>query len=54
MRHSIKKRDNVAKSRPGSNTAVDMSPHCTAHDEWLIMKLCIHVGFSDSDSEIFI
>ena len=22
----------------------DMSPYCSAHDEWLIMKLCMYVG----------
>ena len=22
----------------------DMSPHCSAHDEWLIMKLCMYFG----------
>ena len=24
--------------------SADMSPYCSAHDEWLIMKLCMHVG----------
>ena len=28
----------------------DMSPHCSAHDEWLIMKLCIHVGYHDANN----
>ena len=23
----------------------DMSPYCSAHDEWLIMKLCMDVGY---------
>ena len=23
----------------------DMSPYCSAHDEWLIMKLCMFVGY---------
>ena len=23
----------------------DMSPYCSAHDEWLIMKLCVYVGY---------
>ena len=23
----------------------DMSPYCSAHDEWLIMKLCMCVGY---------
>ena len=22
----------------------DMSPYCSTHDEWLIMKLCMYVG----------
>ena len=24
-----------------------MSPYCSAHDEWLIMKLCMYVGYHD-------
>ena len=24
--------------------SADMSPYCSAHDEWLIMKLCMYVG----------
>ena len=28
----------------------DMSPHCSAHDEWLIMKLCIYVGYRDANN----
>ena len=23
----------------------DMSPYCSAHDEWLITKLCMYVGY---------
>ena len=23
--------------------SADMSPYCSAHDEWLIMKLCMYV-----------
>ena len=23
----------------------NMSPYCSAHDEWLIMKLCMYVGY---------
>ena len=23
----------------------DMSPYCSVHDEWLIMKLCMYVGY---------
>ena len=25
----------------------DMSPYCSAHEEWLIMKLCMYVGYHD-------
>ena len=25
----------------------DMLPYCSAHDEWLIMKLCMYVGYHD-------
>ena len=25
----------------------DMSPYCSTHDEWLIMKLCMDVGYHD-------
>ena len=25
--------------------SADMSPYCSAHDEWLIMKLCMYVGY---------
>ena len=28
----------------------DMSPHCSAHDEWLIMKLCMYVGYHDANN----
>ena len=28
--------------------SADMSPYCSAHDEWLIMKLCMHVGYHDA------
>ena len=28
----------------------DMSPYCSAHDEWLIMKLCMYVGYHDGNS----
>ena len=26
----------------------DMSPYCSAHDEWLSMKLCMYVGYHDA------
>ena len=29
----------------------DMSPYCSAHDEWLIMKLCIYIGYHDANNE---
>ena len=25
--------------------SADMSPYCSAHDEWLIMKLCVYIGY---------
>ena len=28
----------------------DMSPHCSAHDEWLIMKPCTYVGYNDANN----
>ena len=28
----------------------DMSPFCSAHDEWLIMKLCTYVGYQDANN----
>ena len=28
----------------------DMSPYCSAHDEWLIMKLCTNVGYHDANN----
>ena len=27
----------------------DMSPYCSAHDEWLIMKLCMYVDYHDAN-----
>ena len=27
-----------------------MSPYCSAHDEWLIMKLCMYVGSHDANN----
>ena len=27
-----------------------MSPYCSAHDEWLIMKLCMYVGDYDANN----
>ena len=27
----------------------DMSPYCSAHDEWLNMKLCMYVGYHDAN-----
>ena len=26
-----------------------MSPYCSAHDEWLILKLCMYVGYHDAN-----
>ena len=28
----------------------DMSPYCSAHDEWLFMKLCMYVGYHDANN----
>ena len=28
----------------------DMSPYCSAHDEWLITKLVMYVGYHDANS----
>ena len=28
--------------------SADMSPNCSEHDEWLIMKLCMYVGYHDA------
>ena len=28
----------------------DMSPYCSAHDEWLIMKLCMYVGYHGANN----
>ena len=27
-----------------------MSPYCSAHDEWLIMKLCMYVGYHTANN----
>ena len=29
-----------------------MSPYCSAHDEWLIMKLWMYVGHHDGNNEL--
>ena len=28
----------------------DMSPYRSAHDEWLIIKLCVYVGYHDANN----
>ena len=28
----------------------DMSPYFSAHDEWLIMKLCMYVGYHNANN----
>ena len=28
----------------------DMSPYCSAHDEWLIMKPCMFAGYHDANN----
>ena len=30
--------------------SADMLPYCSAHDEWLIMKLCMYVGYHDANN----
>ena len=32
------------------SVSADMSPYCSAHDEWLIMKLCMYVGYHDANN----
>ena len=32
------------------NVSDDMPPYCSAHDEWLIMKLCMYVGYHDANN----
>ena len=32
------------------NVSEDMLPYCSAHDEWLIMKLCMYVGYHDANN----
>ena len=29
---------------------VYVSPYCSAHDEWLIMKLCMYVGYHTANN----
>ena len=30
--------------------SADMSPYCSVQDEWLIMKLCMYVGYHDANN----
>ena len=30
--------------------SADMSPYCSTHVEWLIMKLCMYVGYHDANN----
>ena len=30
--------------------SADMSPYCSVHDEWLIMKLCMYVGYRTANN----
>ena len=32
------------------SVSADMSPYCSAHDEWLIMKLCMYVGYRTANN----
>ena len=31
-------------------TSEDMSPYCSVHDKWLIIKLCMCVGYHDANN----
>ena len=33
--------------------SADMSPYCSAHDEWLIVKRCMYVGYHDANVSSF-
>ena len=28
----------------------EMSPYCSVHNKWLIMKLCMYVGYHDANN----
>ena len=30
--------------------SADMSPYCSAHDAWLITKLCMYVGYHGANN----
>ena len=30
--------------------SADMSPYCSAHDDWVILKLCMYVGYHDPNT----
>ena len=30
--------------------SADMSPYCSMHDKWLILKLCMYVGYHDANN----
>ena len=30
--------------------SADMSPYCSAHDEWLFKKMCMYVGYNDANN----
>ena len=30
--------------------SADMSPYCSVHDKWLIMKLCMYVGYHTANN----
>ena len=29
--------------------SADMSPYCSAHDEWRIVNVCMYVGYHDAN-----
>ena len=34
----------------GDSVSEDMSPYCSAHGEWMIMKLCMYGGYHDANN----
>ena len=32
-----------------SESVCPVCPYCSAYDEWLIMKLCMYVGYHDAN-----
>ena len=51
-RHSSSTLSHLNRERESVKVCVseDMSPYCSVHDEWLIMKLCMYVGYHDANN----